>query len=185
MEHEIIKNDNNKKQDILSIILYTDKHPHIKKCLGDDDYWLALDERSGLNWKIFAVKPKQGNYTFPESKSGMLQMMIMIWNEPVDNKPIIEFLGLNDTKDLPLMFFYKLKDNEIKDEIYVKIEGDTEQEVYNDLQNIIDKVSKSIEKKGDLFENAKSTIKKEKIFRVIKKGKKFLSDFNSLIPGIF
>lgn len=151
-----------RNQDVLSIILYTDKHPHIKKCVRDDDYWLALDERSGLDWKIFAVKPKQGNYRFPESIPGTLQMLIMIWNEPADNKTIIEFLGLNDTKDLPLMFFYKLKDNEIEDEIYVKIERDTEQEVYNDLQNIIDKVSKSIEKDGDLFENAKSTILKKR-----------------------
>ena len=150
MKYEIIKKDNNKRQDLLSIILYTDKHPHIKKCLRDDDYWLALDESSGLNWKIFAVKPKQGNYSFPKSIPNSMQMMVMIWNEPAENKPIIEFLGLNDTKDLPLIFFYKFKDNEIEDEIYVKIEGDTEQEVYNDLQNIINKVSKSIGKDGDL-----------------------------------
>jgi hypothetical protein len=185
MEYEIIKNDYHKRQDLLSIILYTDKHPHIKKCLRDNDYWLALDESSGFNWKIFAVKPMPGDYRFPKTKPNTMQMMVMIWDEPADNKPIIEFLGLNDTKDLPLIFFYKLEDNEIEDEICVKIEGNTEQEVYNDLQNIINKVSKSIEKGGDLFENAKSTIKKEKIFRAIKKGKKILSDFNSLIPGIF
>ncbi len=184
MEYEIISNKQNNEK-LLSIILYTDKHPHIKKCLRDTDYWDSLDERSGLNWKIFAVKPKQGGYSFPESRPGVIQMMIMIWNEPADNKPIIEFLGLDDTKNLPLIFFYKLNGSEIEDEVYVKIEGNTEQEVYNDLQDIIDKVSKSIDKEGDLFENAKSTIKREKIFRTIKKGKKILSDFNSLIPGIF
>ncbi|MCF8383727.1 MAG: hypothetical protein K9G39_09090 [Chlorobium sp.] len=185
MECEIIKNNNSNDDKLISIILYTDNHPHIKKCLRDEDYWTAMDERSGLNWKIFAVKPKQGEYRFPESKSGVMQMMIMIWNEPADNKQIIDFLGLTDTKNLPLMFFYKIKENEIEDEIYVKIEGRTEQEVYNDLEDIIDKVSKSTLKEGDIFENAKSTIKKEKIFRTIKKGKKILSDFNSLIPGLF
>ena len=184
MDYEIIRS-NQPNNDLLSIILYTDKHPHIKKCLRDEDYWTSLDERSGLNWKIYAVKPKQGEYSFPESRPGVIQMMIMIWNEPADNKPIIEFLGLDDTKNLPIIFFYKLNGSEIEDEIYVKIEGSTEQEVYNDLENIIEKVSKSIAKEGDLFENAKSTIKKEKIFRSIKKGKKILSDFNSLIPGIF
>ena len=73
---------------------------------------------------------------------------------------------------------------EISDEIYVKIEGSTEDEVYNDLQDIFDKVAKSTTKDGDLFENAKSKIKAEKVFRTLKKGKKLLSDFNSLIPGI-
>ena len=185
MEYEIIQNNNSSQDKLLSIILYTDSHPHIKKCLRDSDYWTAMDERSGLNWKIFAVKPKQGEYRFPESRPGMMQMMIMIWNEPADNKKIIEFLGLTDTKNLPVIFFYKLNGNEVEDEIYVKIEGNTEQEVYNDLQDIIDKISKSTCKKGDIFDNAKSTIKKEKIFRTIKKGAKILSDFNSLMPGIF
>lgn len=184
MEYEVISN-NHDKHDLLSIILYTDKHPHLKKCLRDEDYWSALDERSGLKWKIFAVKPKQGNYRLPKSIPGVQQMMIMIWEEPADNKPLIEFLGLDDTETLPIIFFYKLNGADIEDEIYVKIDGNTVDEVYNDLQDIIGKVSKSINKKGDLFENAKSTIKREKIFRTIKKGKKILSDFNSLIPGIF
>lgn len=184
MEYEIITN--NKNQNLLSIILYTDKHPHIKKCLRDEDYWISLDERSGLKWKIYAVRPKQGFYGFPKSRPGEMQMMVMIWNEPADNKPIIDFLGLDDTKNLPIIFFYKLNSkNEIEDEIYVKIEGNNKEEVYNDLQDIIDKVAKAILKDGDLFENAKTTIKKEKIFRTIKKGKRILSDFNSLIPGIF
>lgn len=185
MEYEMIKKNHGKKQDLLSIILYTDSHPHIKKCLRDTDYWVALDKRSGLKLKIFAVKPKQGEYSFPKSRPGIIQMMVPIWNEPADNKPIIEFLGLDDTKNLPIIFFYKLKDNAIEDEIHIKIEGNTEHEVYNDLQDIIDKVSKSVDKEGDLFENAKSTIKREKVFKTLKKGKKILSDFNSLIPGIF
>ncbi len=184
MEHEMIFSTQENEQ-LLSIILYTDKHPHIKKCLRDEDYWEALNERSGLNWKIYAVKPKQGEYSFPEHKPDVMYMMSMIWDEPADNKPLIEFLGLDDTKDLPIIFFYKLNGSEIEDEIYVKIEGRTEQEVYNDLENIIDKVSKSLDEGGELFDNTKSTLKKEKIFRTIKKAKRVLSDFNSLIPGIF
>jgi len=184
MDYEIVLNKKTKSP-LLSVILYTDGHPHVKKCLRDSDYWSALDERSGNDWLILSVRPKQGDYRFPKSRPGMMQMMVMIWEEPSDNKPLIDFLGINDTKDLPLMFFYKLKDGEIDDEIYVKIEGKTEQEVYEDLQDIVNKVSRAIEKEGDFFENAKSTIKKEKVFRTIKKGKKILSDFNSLIPGFF
>ena len=100
--------NNNSNEDLLSLILYTDKDPHIKKCLRDEDYWASLDARSGLKWKIYAVKPKQGVYKYPESRLGVMNMMIMIWNEPADNIPMINFLGLDDTKDLPIIFFYKL-----------------------------------------------------------------------------
>jgi hypothetical protein len=185
IDFEVIIKSSKEKSPLLSIILYTDRHPHIKKCLRDDDYWKAFDESSGKNWIIMSVKPKQGTYKLPNFPKGVIGMMIQIWEEPADNKPLIEFLEIDDTQNLPMIFFYKLKDSEIEDDIYVKIEGKTEEEIYNDLQDIISKVSKAIEKDGDFFENAKSTIRKEKVFRTIKKGKKILSDFNGLIPGIF
>ena len=177
--------NNDENHQLLSIILYTDMNPHIKKCLRDDDYWTSLHERSGFNWKIFAVKPKPGKYDFPDLPPGFIGLMVPVWHEPADNKPLIRFLGLDDTKDLPIILFYKIQNDAIVDEIYVKIDGVTEIEVYSDLENIISVVVGVIDKEGDLYENVKSALKKEKIFRKLKKYKKKLSDFNSLIPGIF
>jgi hypothetical protein len=77
------------------------------------------------------------------------------------------------------------EDFEIEGGFYYKIEGKTEQETYNDLEQIITKVSKAIEMDGDYFEIAKSIIKKEKVIRIIKKGGNIISFLNGLIPGIF
>lgn len=182
---DIIKNSA-QKSFLLSIILFTDNHPHIIKCLRDEDYWKSLDKRSGNNWIILSVKPKQGNYIISGSSSGKMGMMVQKWEEPEDNKPIIKALGIDDTKDLPSIFFFKLdNDNEIMDGLYLKIEGKTEEETYNDLQDIITKVSKAIELGGDFFENAKRIIKKEKVHRIFKKGVGIISFINGLIPGIF
>ena len=184
-----IKITGTNKENLLSIILYTDKHPYIKKCLRDNDYWHALSERSGVNWNIYSVKPKQGDYYYPKSEYNpnviTMNMMFEIWEEPSDNKPLIELLGLSDTKDLPLIYFFKLSDNEIiVDEICIKIEGNTEQEVYNDLEKIIEKISKSIGDDQYSFDDVKKTIKTTKIVRIVKRTAKVLSDLNSLIPSI-
>jgi hypothetical protein len=185
MEYEKIKVSGTNKGKVLSIILYTDKHPFVKKCLRDTDYWNSLSERSGNDWNIYAVKPQQGSYEFPDSKSGYMQFMIQIWKEPADNKQLIDLLGLDDTEELPLIYFFKLSEDEtIIDDICIKIEGNTEQEVYTDLENIITKVSESIKNKKCSFEDIKKTIKTIKLVKGIKKGAKILSDLNSLIPGI-
>ena len=185
MEHTKIKITGASRGKLVSIILYTDKHPHVKKCLLDKDYWDSLSERSGVNWSIYAVKPTQGGYRFPENKGNLMQMMVMIWEEPKDNEPLIDLLGLNDTKDLPLIYFFKLSDNEIiEDDICIKIEGNSEQEVYNDLENIINKVSKKTFDEDFSFDKIKNSIKTTKIVRIVKRTAKVLSDINSLIPGV-
>ena len=189
MENEKIKVIGTNKGKLLSLILYTDKHPYVKKCLQDNDYWSALSERSGINWNIYAVKPKQGDYYYPKSeyKPGVItmNMMFAIWEEPSDNKPLIELLGLSDTKDLPLIYFFKLSDDEIIiDDICIKIEGNTEQEIYNDLEKIIDKIYKSIDDDQYSFDDIKKTIKTTKAVRIVKRAAKVLSDLNALIPSV-
>lgn len=51
---ENVKNANTSR--LYGFILYTDSDPYVKKVLRDDDFWDALDEKSGQNWPIFAAK---------------------------------------------------------------------------------------------------------------------------------
>lgn len=187
MEFKIIVDSPIQESCLLSILLFTDSHPEIKKCLGNDVYWKSLNERSGNKWIIYSVKPKQGTYVFSGGSSqGYMGMLTQIWNEPEDNKQLIKALGIKSTEELPIMLFFKLnKDNNIENDVfYLKIEGRYDNEINKYLENIINKVLKAIEKDCDVFKNVKSTIIKEKTFTKLKNWIDFYSYIKDLIPGI-
>ena len=72
---------------IYGFIMYTSAHPYITKVLRDDDFWNALDEISGENWPIFAIRPlTKGSYGFPNVPPGYVGFMKMEWKEPNENK---------------------------------------------------------------------------------------------------
>jgi len=91
---------------LFGVILYTDKHPNIKKMLRDDDYWLALHEITGENFAVFSVRPEQGRYEFPKFPPGFIGMMIKIWKEPKDNQSLIELFEIKSTENLPLLLLF-------------------------------------------------------------------------------
>jgi len=68
------------------------KTPLMVKALCDEDFWNSLSERSGKDWTILAVKPKQGKYYFSSSSPGMFTLMMKIWNEPSDTKVLMVLL---------------------------------------------------------------------------------------------
>lgn len=160
--------ENNDTDKIFCLILYTNKNPHVVKCLRDDDYWEALNESSGKVFNIYAVRPKEGNYTIPRRNSNnnsIAYCMIAIWTEPSDNKELLSELALSDTKDLPVLYFL----NKDFGEAYtVPIEGSNKEEVYNDIEDIITKVCE-LEQRGKFtFEKLKNTFLKRKVLKFAK-----------------
>lgn len=91
---------------LFGVILYTDKHPNIKKVLRDDDYWLALHELTGENFAVFSVRPEEGRYEFPKFPPGVMGMMVKIWKEPKDNQKLIDLFEIKSTESLPLLLLF-------------------------------------------------------------------------------
>ena len=63
--HELMKAVGNLENDpsvvkVFGAIIYSNRHPHIKKVLKDEDYWISLDDISGTRWTIFAARAVEG-----------------------------------------------------------------------------------------------------------------------------
>lgn len=150
--------------DVFGIILYTDEHPYIKKVLKDDDFWLALDEISGTEWVIFSIKPKKTspNKSSIKRKPGALYKMISIDKEPVENKELLDYLGINSSCRLPLLVLYTHdEDGEIL-KIEWKIDEESKDSTYNSLRRGIQLIRQAVDGVHD--ENKKYS---EGVFRAI------------------
>lgn len=140
---------------IFGLIVYTDRDPFLIKCLRDDDYWKSLDLVSGQKWVILSVKPKPGSYETPETPKSGFGFLVPIWKEPADNEKILDFLNIESTKDLPLLFVMNL--NEAGEVLMsaIKITGKTPEETYVNLQNLILELTAVIERiKEENYENS-------------------------------
>src|SRR3989337_2623534 len=82
------------------VILYTEKHPNIKKVLADNDYWVALDKISGPKWAVFSIRARAGYYSLPTLPQGTMGMMIPVWKEPCENELVLENFEIESTKEL-------------------------------------------------------------------------------------
>lgn len=142
---------------IFGIIIYTDAHPHIKKLLADNDYWLALDEISGPAWAIFSIKPMQGYFELDKSnRQDMMSFMVKVWREPRENKELLDAFELSSTRDLPLfLVFTQDNDGDIL-KIKYKIEGENIDETFSSLRRIVKTVTNAIN--GVSSENIKNPL---------------------------
>jgi len=115
---------------LFGVILYTDKHPNIKKMLRDDDYWLALHEITGESFAVFSVRPEMGRYEFPKFPPGSIGMMIKIWKEPKDNQRLVDLFEIKSTENLPLLLLFTEINGRYLS-IQLKISDSSEVDAYN------------------------------------------------------
>ncbi len=128
------------------ILLYTDSNVHIKKLLKDNDYWNALNEVSGDKFIVFSVKPTKGNYQLPtNNKLGNLNLLVPIWNEPKDNKDILEVFEIQSTENLPVFVLFT-KFGEYLLQYPLHINENSVEEAYRDLKELLSKIAKKSEK---------------------------------------
>ncbi|MDM2719935.1 hypothetical protein [Citrobacter sp. Cy230] len=131
------RNDNDILRNAFGVLLYTDAHPIIKKIINDIDYWKAFHEQSGDKWNIYCVKAKTGKHEYPSFPPGTMGMMVSIWKEPEDNKEILDFFKIKDTKS-PYFVFFNFTD----DEDYILSHAHEIREInpdlmYSDLRDLI------------------------------------------------
>lgn len=178
---------------IFGFILYTNEHPYMVKVLKDSAYWNALDSFSGSNWPIFAVRPlEQGHYGFPPRRGNDMQFMVMTWNEPQTNIPILKDFGLESSKSLPCFVAFIWDDNDELQSISIPIKGNNEETVYNSLEEIVKAVAKAEQNvrtkykhNVELFRNVSDELKaldcKLRLNTIIEKGRKFIEFFRLFI----
>lgn len=127
--------------DVFGVVLYTEEHPYFVKVLRDEDFWRALNTKSGDRWAIFSIRPERGELVtrFPEAPPGMMQMMIPIseWKEPRENRRLLEALELENTSELPLLVVFAAgPDAELLRAVF-KLSGRSEEECYGSLEKAI------------------------------------------------
>jgi hypothetical protein len=151
---------------LFGIILFTSSHPHVIKMLKDEDYLSALNDITGNHIAVFATTLFKGEYVTPSFKPGQIGMMCMIWEEPNENKKLLSWFDLNDSKKLPLLVLFGVDVQ--NDTLYSQkhsIKADSPQSTYNLLQEALSAVSTQIEDnisldKKSLFKKASWEIKK-------------------------
>jgi|TARA_R110000851_G_scaffold307733_2_gene466410 hypothetical protein len=119
--------------DLFGVILYTDEHPNIKKTLRDDDYWLSLHELTGNRFCVFSVKPKKGRYEWPSFPKGVIGRMVQIWEEPAENKRLIDVFELKNTTKLPILLLFTGVDNKWL-KIELELDDSTQENAFSSLR---------------------------------------------------
>ncbi len=131
---------------VFGAIIYTDRHPHIKKVLKDEDYWSALDNISGTRWAIFSARAAKGHYSIEGGgPPGTLGMMIQVWKEPNQNKQLVEYLGISSTQNPYFAIFTRLKSGVILKSI-IKIDDSTIENAYEKIKIVVEDITHAIEK---------------------------------------
>jgi hypothetical protein len=149
--HELIKAVENFEKDptvvkVFGAIIYSNRHPHIKKVLKDEDYWLALDNISGTRWAIFAARAVEGRTKISGGgPSGSLGLMLQVWVEPSQNEKLIEYLEIKSTEKPLFVVFTRLKNGNILKSI-LNLDDSSIEKAYDRLNNIIRDVTSSVEK---------------------------------------
>jgi hypothetical protein len=172
------------------VILYTDEHPHIKKVLADQDYWDALHEISGEKWAIFSIKPKVGSYSYPKFPPGFTGLMVPVWKEPKENKPVLQEFELGSTEDLPQLVIFTHDENEEILQLSIKLEDKSVEQAYECLRAVIKAVATAIEhilpeniKKGEgVYAALDLAVSSYKQWQLIKRGVNFYKWIKDLLP---
>lgn len=124
---------------IYGFILYTDSDPYVKKVLRDDDFWDALDEKSGPNWPIFAVRPitKEKSGIKALSNPKMIGFMVPESERKTSNETILKNFGLSSAKDLPCFVAFMWDDNDKLQSISVPIRGNNIDDCFDSIREIV------------------------------------------------
>ena len=139
------------KSRIYGFILYTRRHANVVNFLQNSNYWGCLDDISGPNWPIFSVRPlAQGRSEIKGGgPSGTIGMMISTWNEPNENRKILDFFELSESKDLPCFVGFIWDDRDELQQFIWPINETSVDSVYASLKRIVTIISEAEEKVAD------------------------------------
>lgn len=115
------------------------------KILKDDDYWCSLDELSGPNWPIFAVRPLESRYCSHRGSysTDTISMMLPTYHEPNANRRVLKYFGLEESGDLPCFIVFMWDDNKQLCQIDWKIDDYSVDTAYNTIKEVVELISKA------------------------------------------
>lgn len=144
------------KSRIYGFILYTRRHANVVNFLQNSSYWDCLDDISGPNWPIFSVRPlAQGRAELKGGgPAGTIGMMISTWNEPNENRKVLDFFGLSESKDLPCFVGFIWDDRGVLQQFTWPINETSVDNVYSSLKRIVTIIAEAEER---VSENLKSS----------------------------
>lgn len=173
---------------LFGILLFTESDPHIIKVLKDADYYAALDEITGNSVALFATILFQGEYKYPLPPPGEIANMMPIWKEPRENKKILPWFNIRDSRELPLLVIFGHQNRDFYYKKY-RIKADTPEAIFNDLKDVLSRMSATLQKLGDegviskqvMFKQAQWEIRKLEVRQTIKDFFETISTFRGVI----
>ena len=132
---------------LFGMVLFTERHPFVVKCLKDPDYFSALGSLSGDQMAIFATGLPPGSYKSPEMRPGTIGMMCMVWHEPRANLEILGWFGLKDSQELPLFVVFSIEEGDLLSECHA-IKNNSAEDVFKSLEAVLKLVNISVDRLG-------------------------------------
>ena len=184
---------------VFGVILFTQKHPNLRRVLHDRLYWDALDEVSGDRWQIFATVAAAGHWdgapdpqATPTLPDGAIFQMQQVWKEPRENKELLADFQLDDTSDLPsLLVFGESSDGEFY-RLTVRLDDGSIERAFASLKGAIGAVTTALEDvRPENFSNVEGvfaaidlSVTSYKQFSWIKRALPFVSLMAKLSKGL-
>jgi hypothetical protein len=133
----------NGQANLFGVVIYTAKHPHVRKLLQDKVYWEALNAVSGPYWTVFAAVAESGAYKMPPPSPGRLAMLVPVWKEPSANRELLEAFELASTENPVLVVFAQAESGSVFRRA-IAIEDSSEPAAYASLSTALEVIHKCI-----------------------------------------
>lgn len=163
--HKLKQQCDNSITRIYGFIMYTRSHSYIVKVLRDNDFSNELNEISGANWPIFSVKPLlEEKHEAPCSSidENVIQMMKPTWNEPNQNRKLLDFFNLKESQHLPCFITFIWNDKQELEQITWPLKNTSKQDAFNSIREIVTIIS---QREFGILPQYKSS---ESVFREVK-----------------
>ncbi|OEE51301.1 hypothetical protein A1OS_06175 [Enterovibrio norvegicus] len=129
---------------VFGVILFTNEHANVRSVLEDQIKWEQLDEVSGDKFVIFSSRMEKGRYKVSGGGRGGQGLMKQTWQEPNENKELLEIFDISSTEKLPLICFFAEVCGNVH-QCQVKIDATDENTVLKSLTDAIKDVKNALE----------------------------------------
>lgn len=140
---------------LCGFIVYSSRHPHVAKVLRDEDYWWELDDISGVNWPIFAIRPVSPNGYYTRRDAMQYE---------ANENAVRACLEMEDS-ELPCFVCFIWDDQGNLKKISHRIDDRTLETTHTDLRNLVTRVADAINaikpeyaQSENVFRNVKETV---------------------------
>lgn len=121
---------------LFGILLFTEEHPYVVQLLKDKSFYTAIDIIAKEHIAIFATMLFTGEYKYPRPPLDAMPTILPIWKEPAENKKILSWFKIDDSRDLPVFVIFGIKGDNLYYVNY-RIDGDSVESVFNSIQDIL------------------------------------------------